>query len=149
MPKTNSSLILREFSDRQLANDYTRLKNNKFNPYVPSENILRELEEISQRTGIANPFTQALGAIQQLTRTLSSIPLSENIDDFIDIRDYLFEEEPLIETPPLPVQPMPNASILTPPVQQIAGLQNGLTPTESALLSPEEQRIRLKQRGLA
>ena len=45
--------------------------------------------------------------------------------------------------------PMPNASILTPPVQQFAGLQNGLTPTENSLLSPEEQRIRLRQRGLA
>ena len=45
--------------------------------------------------------------------------------------------------------PMPNVSILTPPVQQFAGLQNGLTPTENALLSPEEQRIRLRQRGLA
>jgi len=28
-------------------------------------------------------------------------------------------------------------------------MQNGLTPTESALLSQEEQMIRLKQRGLA
>jgi uncharacterized protein YbcI len=28
-------------------------------------------------------------------------------------------------------------------------MQNGLTPTESALLSPAEQQIRLKQRGLA
>jgi hypothetical protein len=45
--------------------------------------------------------------------------------------------------------PTPNVSILTPPLQQVAGLQNGLTPTENALLSPEEQRIRLKQRGLA
>jgi hypothetical protein len=44
---------------------------------------------------------------------------------------------------------MPNASILTPPPQQVAGLQNGLTPTENALLSPEEQRMRLRQRGLA
>ena len=146
---TNSSLILREFSDRKLNTDYRKIKNNKFTPYVPSANILRELEQISQKTGIANPFTQALGAIQQLTRTLSSIPLTENINDYIDIKDYLFEEEPLIETPPLPPQPMPNVSLLTPPPQQVAGLQNGLTPVESALLSPEEQRIRLKQRGLA
>jgi hypothetical protein len=146
---TNSSLILREFSDRQLNNDYRTIKNNRFTPYVPSANILRELEQISQRTGTPNPFTEALGTIQQLTRTLSSIPLSENIDDFIDINDFLFEEEPLIETPPLPIQPMPNVSLLTPPPQQVAGLQNGLTPVESALLSPEEQRIRLRQRGLA
>jgi hypothetical protein len=45
--------------------------------------------------------------------------------------------------------PMPNASILTPPVQRFAGLQNGLTPTENALLSESEKQIRLRQRGLA
>jgi hypothetical protein len=45
--------------------------------------------------------------------------------------------------------PMPNVSILTPPVQQLAGLQNGLTPTENALLSQSEKQMRLKQRGLA
>jgi hypothetical protein len=44
---------------------------------------------------------------------------------------------------------MPNASILTPPIQQFAGLQNGLTPTENALLSQSEKQMRLKQRGLA
>jgi hypothetical protein len=44
---------------------------------------------------------------------------------------------------------MPNVSILTPAPQQIASSQTGLTPTEVALLSPEEQRIRLRQRGLA
>jgi hypothetical protein len=145
---TNSSLILREFSDRQLDNDYRTVKNNKFTPYVPSANILRELEQISQRTGIPNPFTQAQGVIQQLVRTLSSIPLTENIDNYIDIKDYLFEEEPLIQTPPLPIQPMPNVSLLTPPVQQFAGLQNGLTPIENALLNESEKQMRLKQRGL-
>ena len=45
--------------------------------------------------------------------------------------------------------PMPNVSILTSPVQQFAGLQNGLTPTENALLSQSEKQMRLKQRGLA
>ena len=44
---------------------------------------------------------------------------------------------------------MPSASILTPPVQQVAGLQNGLTPTENALLSESEKQMRLRQRGLA
>jgi uncharacterized protein YbcI len=44
---------------------------------------------------------------------------------------------------------MPNASILTPPPQQVSGLQNGLTPTENAYLNDSEKQIRLKQRGLA
>jgi len=43
---------------------------------------------------------------------------------------------------------MPNASILTPPSAPVAGLQNGLTPTENALLSQSEKQMRLKQRGL-
>jgi len=71
------------------------------------------------------------------------------------LSDYGIEEE---ETGPtnnfdpfrksaLPEQPMPNQQVIQ-PQQQAAITQNGLTPTESALLSPAEQQIRLKQRGL-
>jgi len=46
---------------------------------------------------------------------------------------------------------MPNANIIG-QIPQIGGQQlmtsQGLTPTELALLSPEEQQIRLRQRGL-
>jgi len=35
------------------------------------------------------------------------------------------------------------------PVQQASLTQTGLTPSEQALLSPEEQAIRLRQRGMA
>jgi hypothetical protein len=71
------------------------------------------------------------------------------------LSDYGIEEEQ--ETGPagnvdptlgaLPEQPMPNQQVIQP--QQAAITQSGLTPTESALLSPAEQQIRLKQRGLA
>ena len=50
-----------------------------------------------------------------------------------------------IKTPPLPKQP-------TPVVQQASTqpvLNTGLTATETALLSPDEQAIRLKQKGIA
>jgi hypothetical protein len=53
----------------------------------------------------------------------------------------------LIHKSQLPEQPMPNQQVIQP--QQAAITQSGLTPTESALLSPAEQQIRLKQRGLA
>jgi len=42
---------------------------------------------------------------------------------------------------------MPNQQVIQ-PQQQAAITQSGLTPTESALLSPAEQQIRLRQRGL-
>ena len=51
---------------------------------------------------------------------------------------------PQIKTPPLPKQP-------TPVVQQTAANiipNTGLTVTETALLSPEEQAIKLRQRGI-
>ena len=44
---------------------------------------------------------------------------------------------------------MPNPQVVTPPMPQISSLNQGLTPSESSLLSREEQGIRLKQRGLA
>ena len=52
---------------------------------------------------------------------------------------------PEIKTPPLPPQPTPVAP--QPTAQLIP--QTGLTASETALLSPEEQAIRLKQRGIA
>ena len=68
----------------------------------------------------------------------------------IDLKNFLpsYYNEQSPAAAPLNT-PMPNASILTPPVNQIAGLQNGLTPTENAYLNDSEKQMRLKQRGLA
>ena len=56
----------------------------------------------------------------------------------------------LIQTLPLPQTPMPSAQVLQPQPQAPGNITSqGLTPTELALLSPEEQQIRLRQRGLA
>jgi hypothetical protein len=44
---------------------------------------------------------------------------------------------------------MPNPQIVTPSMPQVSSTNQGLTPVEMALLSPEEQRMRLRQRGLA
>ena len=72
---------------------------------------------------------------------------SENIIN-LDLK----EEEPVkmaskkIETPPLPPQPAAvNITTAKAPVNEATGL----TSTETALLSPGEQAIRLKQKGLA
>jgi hypothetical protein len=62
----------------------------------------------------------------------------------IDVPDFA---KPKIEAP-LPPTPTVNPAVLQ-PVQQASLTQTGLTPTEQALLSPEEQAIKLRQRGLA
>jgi hypothetical protein len=77
---------------------------------------------------------------------LAYIPNLEEVDQTgIDLNDYLI---PKVQTPPLPIQPMPNAQVIQP--QAPGNIMNtGLTPVENALLSDEEKQIRLRQRGLA
>jgi hypothetical protein len=68
------------------------------------------------------------------------------IDDNQRILNLLNSKEASLTTPPLPLQPAPKAIQTTSaPVNQATGL----TSTETALLSPNEQAIRLKQRGIA
>ena len=50
---------------------------------------------------------------------------------------------PLAATPPI------NANAIQDMRVNANVMQTGLTPTEQALLSPEEQAIRLRQRGLS
>jgi len=54
--------------------------------------------------------------------------------------------QPKIETPPLPEQPKPVAIA---PVTPQVNPNTQLTSSEMALLSPDEQAIRIKQRGVA
>jgi hypothetical protein len=91
---------------------------------------------------------QALPIIINMSNAFRQIKLNQ---DFIyTLEDFLPQSsKEVVPQSTLPIQPMPNASILTPPSAPVAGLQNGLTPTENALLSESEKQIRLRQRGLA
>ena len=80
--------------------------------------------------------------LQQIDRDLQKLTLDDEFD--IDVTDYIVREE--IVTPPLPPQPQPNQKVVMPP-NPLQPINDGLTPTERALLSPEEQTMRLKQRG--
>ncbi len=66
----------------------------------------------------------------------------------LNIENYL---EQVIPTPPLPSTPMPNQQVIqSASAMPASGAMNqGLTPTENALLSEEEKQIRLRSRGLA
>jgi len=133
------------FKTRGLSEDtVNNLYRDKFDPFFPSEGIIDRFAEISRTTGQPNPFIEAQGTLRSMERDFSRQSLDKK---FIpQIQNYI----PSLSENVQPLNtPMPNVSILTPPVQQLAGLQNGLTPTENALLSQSEKQMRLKQRGLA
>jgi hypothetical protein len=152
------------FKQRQISDEnFNNLRNGDFNPYVPSADIEERFAEIARSLGDPNSYAIARPQILRMANDMRRIGLNSqflfNINDrllradggevvqepTLNLEDYLIPE---VETPPLPIQPMPNAQVLQP---QAPGniMQNGLTATENALLSEEEKIIRLKQRGLA
>ena len=85
--------------------------------------------------------------IDKIAMDISSLDLNGEFN--IQLTDYV-QPSSTINVAPLPIQPMPSAQILQPQTQAPGNIASqGLTPTELALLSPEEQQIRLRQRGLA
>jgi len=126
------------------ANTVNDLYTEKFNPFFPSEGIIERFSEISRRTGQPNPFMEAQDTLRQMERDFSQQNLNRLFTP--KLQNYipsLSEERAPLNTP------SPNAAVLAPPVSRTAVSQSGLTPTEVVLLSPAEQQIRLKQRGLA
>ena len=99
--------------------------------------------------GDQNPFIIAAPTLRQMRRDFNSLNLFEDFD--LNLSEYIFEDLGLA----------PEAAITTPLVSPVAitpgiaaantqnVLPTGLTRTETALLSPEEQAIRLRSRGLA
>jgi hypothetical protein len=149
--------LFQEFKDRQLSGlTFNNLKQGNFETYYPSLDIQRKFKEISENLGEPNPFTEVAPTLREIQREMSTLSLSDAFN--INIGDYLFESDlgdilPSLSSPTM--TPSPNPSVIGQGqnlVQAVPGsntLPTGLTPTESALLSPEEQQIRLRQRGLA
>jgi hypothetical protein len=133
------------FKTRGLSEDtVNNLYRNKFDPFFPSEGIIDRFSEISRTTGQPNPFIEAQGILRSMERDFSRQSLDKKFTP--QIQNYIPSLSGNIE--PLNT-PMPNVSLLTPAITQVAGLQNGLTVTENAYLSDSEKQMRLKQRGLA
>ena len=151
------------FKQRQISDEnFNNLRSGNFNPYVPSRDIEERFAEIARSLGDPNSYAIARPQILRMINDMNRIGLNNqflfNINDrllradggevvqepSLNLDDYLIPE---VQTPPLSLQPMPSAQVLQP---QASGniTSQGLTPTELALLSPEEQQIRLRQRGL-
>ncbi len=117
--------MISESQTKQEANDFKLYK--EYIDQIPLIDLKKELEE-------------------------DTSPLSRNYlnyDKFLNqenTEEIKVSSQPNIITPPL-VTPSINPNLMS---QAPAGVSaTGLTPTEQALLSPEEQQIRLRSRGIA
>ncbi len=158
------NVLSRQFKDRQISEkNFNNLRNAQFDPYLPSADIEEKFAENARKLGGPNPYNIARPQILRMVNDMQRMRLNSralfSTDERLlkaeggeveslpglDINNYLLPE---VQTPPLPLQPMPNAQVLQP--QAPGNIMNtGLTPVENALLSDEEKQIRLRQRGLA
>jgi len=146
--------LRRTFKERQLSDDsFRQLKDGRFEPYFPSKDIEDRFKEIARDLGDIDVFKEIKPTLREMNRDLKILDLGETFD--LDLTDYLEEGPGIAESLGLGnigQPPMPNQQILQTSQVQAPGsnvTSQGLTPTELALLSPEEQQIRLRQRGLA
>jgi hypothetical protein len=136
--------LKKEFQERQLSQDtYNSLNKGVFKSYFPSEDIQARFQEISRNIGEPNPFRIALPTLQQLRFNFNSLRLDFNFDNFINPGDFLLDDAPApTAAPQLPR----TGAVIAPPPRADVIPQTGLTATETALLSPEEQIIRARNR---
>ena len=108
--------------------------------------------EIDQKNG-TNSIEQALPIIEEMIGAFQNAPLDERfkfrMKDFgikeageEKGRGYVDPRQSNLNTPQV------DPSIVQTPMDNMNVSQTGLTATEQALLSPEEQGIRLRQRGM-
>ena len=149
----NQDKIMQIFNKRGIpASDAVRLKEGLFKPFFPGEKVRQRFEDIAQETNSINPFAEAESIIQEMRNDFMNQNLYENFKPKLE--DYLpgstqqetteglvFPDQSSLDTPG--INP---ANFDTAVMNQDA---SGLTSTETALLSPEEQAIRLRQRGQA
>ena len=143
---TDMDAIAQEFGERGLRRVYGVLSEESFLPYFPSKNIIREFDQIAERIQQENPFESAEEVLNEIYDDISDISLTDDFE--IDINDYLTPDPGLLGQM-LPQTPAINPGVLQSNLQSSAINQQGLTPSEQALLSEEEKAIRLRQRGLA
>ena len=138
------------------SSEYGPLFQGKFKPYVPSKGIAERFYKIAEKTGV-NPFEEALPEIKKMIGDFNKLRLDKPFR--LKLKNYLGELgesnqiEPGFFNPnqsALPETPGVNPQVVSTPMPAPGTVsQSGLTPTEQALLSPEEQQIRLRQRGMA
>ena len=141
------------FKERQLGSDtFRKLEQGIFDPYFPSKDIQDRFREIADNLGDLDMFQEVAPTLREMETDFREIELDDTFN--LNLGDYLEDTGSIAESlgiGNIGQTPPPNQGVIQ--TSQLQGSGNitsqGLTPTELALLSPEEQQIRLRQRGLA
>ena len=135
---------------------FEQLMRGKYTPSRPNDFFIKRIAEINRdlnkKEGInlRNPYLEAMSDINKLIRDNRNTSLSDGeIKFYEEPKTPIIQETPQIFQKPLPATPFVNANAIQDMRVNTNVMQTGLTPTEQALLSPEEQSIRLRQRGLS
>jgi len=143
----NSDRLYEEFAKRQIGRKQTgNLFEGNFDPYYPSESIRRRFQEIAEEIGRPNPYEEVEDILMDIYERLSDMNLEDGFD--LTLEEYLPTAGGMAQTPMLETPGVNPELVQSPMMQNMNVMQTGLTPTEQALLSPEEQAIRLRQRGM-
>ena len=135
------------------ANVYGPFFEGIFRPYIPSENIVNKFNQIDEKNN-TDAMNQAMPIIDQMIQAFQNAPLDRpfkfklsdfNLDDGTETKPESGTFDPFSQSA-LPPTPDVDPAMIQPAVQQASLTGDLLTPTERALLSPEEQGIRERQR---
>ena len=128
------------------------LEQGIFDPYFPSKDIQDRFREIADNLGDLDMFQEVVPTLREMETDFREIELDDTFN--LNLGDYLEDTGSIAESlgiGNIGQTPPPNQGVIQTSQLQVQGniTSQGLTPTELALLSPEEQQIRLRQRGLA
>lgn len=145
--------LIKLFGKRQESKNFALIQRDRFSPFKLTKDTIREskrqadlinenFDDLQIPTGIER---NTLNILFKMQREMFKLKLNKDFNQQIRLEDFLPKKSgQQTSVPPLPPQPMPNVN---PSLAQVS--QDGLTPTENALLSDAEKQIRLRQRGLA
>ena len=138
------------FDKRGLKSEYEELTFGIFDPFYPSKKIRERFQDLAQKGNIADVFVEAEPIIAAMNAAMESLTLFDEFN--LELSDFLPDSDPEGQSA-LPPTVMPNAQVIQSAAMQQVGapgtMNQGLTPTENALLSDEEKQIKLRSRGLA
>jgi len=134
-------ILNNEFTDRQISGiTFSNLRDGRFEPYFPSQDIQDRFKEIADNLGDVNVFPEVAPLLREMSEEFRELSLDGAFD--VNLSDYLLED---IGVAPIPQQVATATPIVQPPPPVAEGQQ--LTDTQLALLSPEEQIIALRNKN--
>ena len=152
----DSTSLRREFKDRQISSGtYNKLERGQYIPFYPSKDIQLKFRENANNLGTPDPFVAAAPVLRQINNDMKYLDLNQPFE--LSVSDYIVQDqEPMSTQATFTPQPVVGAQGQTPLVYgnqqtmsggQTINPQTLLTATETALLSPDEQAIRIRQRN--